>query len=296
MREQYDIDALRGMTPATIRAAFNNADEILEEYGDMGSVNATGIMTKIMHAAGTLNERWATDALYGLDKIRALSDRPFALDGAYGNFDEIITFGVREDGVDHNAYIMSHLLESRRMPSEFVYPKTRYRKILAVRMRAYTERDLGRVRVNFSLRDITDKLHSLDPADLTEDKFHLVSLPLDDKTSPAPTDEKDRIDKAEIAKARCGGYTGFGSMEVHPDVLESEGCGTGVRCIEIGGLYPPIVPAPKNPHDNAVCRVYAFAGKIAVCWIDRWYVHYDNAKAEVEKAKAALLARQSQGQ
>ena len=291
MKEKYDIDALRGQTPATIRAAFNNADEIMEEYGDMGSVNATGIMTRIMHATGTLNERWATDALYGLDKIRALSEQPFCLDDAYGDFDEIITFGIRRDGVDHCAYVMSHLAESRHTLDGYSYPEHRYRRILAVRMRAYPDKHLHRIRVEFSLRDITDKLSKIDPVDLTPGLLHLVQLPAEDKKNPVPTEERDRVDKTEIAKARAGGYASFGSMAIASDILIKEGCSEGVRCIEIGGVHPAIVPPPKDPRENAVCRVYMAPDKsVSICWIDRWYVHYDSVKDLVEKAKAALLA------
>lgn len=289
-KEPYDIDGLRGLTPATIRAAFNNSDEIMEEHGDMGSVNATGIMTVIMHDVGRLNEHWATDALYGLDKIRALSDRPFRLDTGYGEtFDEIITFGIRECGVDHAAYVMSRMMDTRRMPAGYVFPKHDFRKIYAVRMRAFPDPAVNRIKVEFSLREIINALHDIDPADLAADGFHLAQLPNGDKISPEPTDEKFRIDKVEIAKARAGGYVKFGSYAVHPDVLESEGCAAGVRCIEIGGIHPPIVPAPKNPHDNAVCRVYALDRKpLAVVWIDRWYEHYGDVKAEIEKARKAL--------
>lgn len=290
MQEMYDIDGLRGMTPATIRAAFNHAEEISEEYGDMGSVNATGIMTKIMHAVGRYNDRWATDALYGLDKIRALSDRKFVLDDRYGNFDEIICFGVREDGVDHNAYIMCHLLESRHMPQGYVFPKHRYRSVLAVRMRAYP--DGSRIRVDFSLREIINQFHGIDPADLDGTGFRLKDLPMPDLANPVPTEERDRTDDTEIKKARRGGYVSFGSAPVHPDVLESEGSGTGVRCIEITGFYPPIVPPPSKPHDNAVCRVYALGDHVAVCWINRWYEYHDDVKQEIRKAKAAFLTDQ----
>lgn len=284
----YDIEALRGMTPATIRAAFNKSEEICEEHGDMGNTNATGILTKVMHEIGRLNERWASDGLYGLDKIRSVAGENFDF---RKDLDEIITFGIREDGVDHNSYVMSRLLQGRSMPAGYVFPKRDYRKILAVRIRTGEDKDLHRIRTDFSLRDITNALHSIDPADLVPgDQFKLIELPNDDRENPEPTEILDRVDKAGLRKLKEEGYKTFRSRTVGIEELEKDGCSGDVACIEIDGFWDPRVPAPKNIADCAVCRVYLCDGlHIVVAWTDRWYQCYDAVKAQIEKAKAALL-------
>lgn len=284
----YDIDALRGTTPATIRAAFNKSKEILEEHGDMGNANATGIMTRIMQETGRFNERWASDALYGLDKIRALAEQKFVLTD---DFDEIITFGIRQDGVDHNSSVMSNLLQTRSMPAGYVFPMQKYRKVLAVRLRAWADSALGGVRVGFSLRNISHALYCLDPIDMVSGNlFKLVELPDGTGKSPEPSEERDRADQEEIRKLKMGGYKTFGAREIPADALEKDGCSGSVLCVEIDGFWDPAVPAPKNPGDCAVCRVYLCGGKdFIVCWTDGWYEWYADAKAQVERAKAVLL-------
>lgn len=286
----FDIDVLRGLTPATIRAAFNRSEEILEEHGDAGNTNVTGIMTRILQCAGRFSERWTSDCLYGLDKLRALAGEKFTLDGEK-NFDEVISFGIREDGVDHNDNIMSNLLQSRSLPAGYVFPKRSYRRILAVRMRAWADKRFYCVRVDFSLRDITSALYAIDPVDLVPgDQFKLVQLPNENKTSPEPTDEKFRTDQVEIRKLKEEGYKTFSARDVTPEELEKDGCSCDVKCIEIGGLWDPAVPPAKDPASCAVCRVYlAGEGRFIVTWINDWYRYYDDVKKQIERAKAALL-------
>lgn len=285
----YTLDDLRGYTPATVRSAFNQSAEITSEHGDLGNVNVTGILTRIIQAAGRLNERYASDALFGLDKIRFIAENGSVLDEADKPFDEILTFGIREDGIDHNAYIMSNLLETRHMPTGYVFAKQRYRKILAVRMRAWMDKDYRRARADFSLRDLTNAFHTLDPADLSDDGWSVRNMPFENRSNPEPTDPRNRTDHAEIDKLRAEPYAGFRSRKILDDILRAEGCEGGVRAIEIDGVRDPRVPEPKDPGQDAVCRVYrAGKGIYAVSWIQPGYAYYDKVLEGIGRAKAAL--------
>lgn len=281
--EKYDIDALRGGTYATIRAAFNCAKEILYEYGDMGSCNITSILTRLIRDTGRFNERFASDMLYALDKIRSIAEKPFALDAP---FDEIFSFGIRQDGVDGGDYIMQNLLGSRSMPIPYVHPERYYRRIMAVRCRADIDPDLHRVRVDFSLRDISHSIHGLEEVDLLDGGWKLRHIPESyPATEPSPIpQEKYRVDQEEIRKAKEESFRHF---ELHsPDMSElmNDGCEGEFQCREILGYHKGIVPADQDK-GAPICRIYKTGGTVIVSWINEWYKHYDDVKALIRVFK-----------
>lgn len=287
----YNLENLRGCTPATIRSAFNRSAEIMSEKGDLGNTNVTGILTRIIRETSRFNERYASDVLYGLDKIRFMAEQNAMLDDGHGPFDEILTFAIREDGVDHNAYVMATLLRTRHMPTEYVFAKHEYRKILAVRMRAWADGDCRRARADFSLRDITNAFHKLDPADLSADGWSVRNMPFEGRVNPEPTEPRDRIDQAGIEQLRGEGYKTFRPRGIPGDVLRAEGCEGDVAAIEIDGVWAAPVPEPEKSEKNAVCRVYrAGKGVYAVAWIQPYYAYFDSVLEEIEKAKAAMAA------
>lgn len=285
----FDIDTLRGGTYATIRAAFNTSKEILEEYGDMGSANITGIMTRIMQDVGRFSERWSSDALYGLDNLRDIAGKASRLDGP---FDEIFAFGIRKDGVDGNAFLVQRIADTRDCMAGYVFPERVYRRVLAVRARVSRENGRGAAQARFSLRDLTHSFHGIDRADLEDpdDRMSKIrNIPFANLESPEPAEPRHRTDAEDVEKLKAQGYKSFNSREIPMTELAAEGCEGDIKCVEVGGLYDPRVPAPKDPSGCAVCRVYLAGGNIIVAWLDHWYRSYDGAKAEIEKAKAALL-------
>lgn len=289
MTERYDIDSLRGITYATIRAAFNTSDEIMEEHGSMGSVNSTGIITKIMHAVGRFNERWASDALFSIDKIRALSERQFQFCPGenFRPFDEIITFGIRRDGVDHGAYVMQNLIKDVNPYQPYVFPEKYYRKVLAVRCRACYDQDLHDIQVHFSFRDVTNAFHGIQDADRSTEPGSggLLNLPAPGVDSPEP-EERYLLDLDDVKKAKEQGPREFRSIEILPDRLMKEGTDPGARCFEIRGYYGGIVPADQDK-GVPVCRVYSMIG-FAVCWLGPYYDLYKGAQDEVRRIKAEI--------
>ena len=278
-----NINDLRGQTYATVRRAFNSAAEICYEYGYMGSVNNTGILTRIIQDVGRLSENWSSDALLNLERLRQLSHATFVLDRP---FDEIIAFGIRRDGVDHMGYLMNRLLETMDRTWGYIYPERKYRRILAVRVRARKDKALSCTRVDFSLRNIMNTLHGVEDADLMPDRMSAVQLPFPDGTSPEPASTKDNIDPADIRRIIENGYTRFEAVPVPASVIDAEGTCQCVACIGIYGKYPDSVPRKPKMDEDCVCRVYRFGnGQAAVCWLNRLYMGYEEAIRLVDEAK-----------
>lgn len=153
-------------TPATIRDAYDAPDNTkpITENARVGEINISGILTRIIQDCGRFVERYASDALYSIDTIRTLCECRYPIEEP---IDEIFCFGFRMDGVDHNAYILKNLYDSRRPPyNDFVFATPYYRRILAVRVKVEMEDNYPRL--TCELKNITHKFHSLNKADLTE--------------------------------------------------------------------------------------------------------------------------------
>lgn len=278
-----DINELRGQTYATVRRAFNSAGEICYEYGDMGSVNNTGILTRIIQDVGRLSESWSSDALINLERLRQLSHATFVLDRP---FDEIVTFGIHRDGVDHMGYLMNRLLETMDRTWGYIYPERMFRRILAVRIRAHRDEEFSCTRVDFSLRDIMNTLHGVEDADLMPDRASAVPLPFPGGTNPEPASVKDNIDLADIRRIMKNGYVRFEAVPVPASVIDAEGTCRCVACTAIYGRYPDNVPRKPRMDEDCVCRVYRFGnGQAAVCWLNRLYMGYEEAIKLVDEAK-----------
>ena len=157
-------------TPATVRTAFQKQPILLAESGNLGNVNVTSILTHVIQVTGRFAERYASDVLYSLDDIRALVDGNFegglVLDKP---IDEILVMGIRRDGVDHASFLLSRLLGTKRGGLDpYVYPEHVYRAILAVRVQIVNDAP-GPAKVVCTLKDITNAIIKVDPADLDAD-------------------------------------------------------------------------------------------------------------------------------
>lgn len=284
---KFDIDRLRGQTYATIRAAFNSSNEILEEYGDAGSCNITGILTRIIQDVGRFSERWSSDALYGMDHLRDLAGEHYSLRDQ-PEFDEIFTFGIRQDGVDHGSYVLCNLAKSRDRFTGYVFPKRDYRRVLAVRCRARFVPGLNATRAWFSFRDITNGFHAIETADLKDPKSDdIIELPLESWTSPEPQESR-QTDKEDVRKAMEDGFKSFSLRPADGKLYEElakQGCSGDFTCFEVLGYYNmDKVPADKNP-GIPVCRVFVMNDKTRIAaWLQPEYAWYDEAKQYVESA------------
>lgn len=158
-------------THATIRKAFNSGRNSIEESGYMGNINISDVITALIQQTGRFVENYASDLLFTLDHIRELCDNQYDLPE---NIDEIFAFGLRRHGVDHNDYIMSRLTEGINQFNPYLHVERYYRKILAVNVKVFCERDengdqTGQANIICELRDITDAFIKLEDTDKNPD-------------------------------------------------------------------------------------------------------------------------------
>lgn len=283
--EMFDINILRGRTYATIRGAFNKSDEIMFENGDVGNANITSILTFLIRECGRFTERFASDALYTMDHLRDIARKKCDFDEP---FDEIFIFGIRQDGVDGENYIMKNLADSRRSLNDYVYASHTYRKIYAVRARVFREKGLYSPRCEFSLRDLSHSFLTLDSADLCEDGYKVNFFTTDNKISREPSEERLQVDKVDIKRAKEAGYKRFSLLDVARETLEKEGSTGDMACMELQAYWDnPIIP-PADDKGHPICRIYGVGEIAIVVWLDKWYEHYNNVTDLIAYAKDYL--------
>lgn len=284
-KKKFDVNTIKGQTHATIRAAFNNSAEIMCETGDAGSTNISGILTKLIQDVGRFSENWSSDCLYSIATLRELSEKEFTLPDDKP-LDEILVFGIRRNGVDHDSYVMTELAKTRDYRSGYIYPERHYRRILAVRVRAEVDYDLHRIRTDFSLRDITHSLHGIETADLKENQVDVVSLPTESRENPLPQ-ERYRVDKTDIARAKADGFKRFELRVPDQAALEElakQGCIGPFRCVDVVGYYGGIVPETEDK-GTVVCRCFKAGQAFLPVWFHEGYVWYNDVKTLVASVR-----------
>lgn len=269
-----DLKEHAGYTYATIRTAFNRSSELVYEYGDMGDINISSILTKAIQDVGRFSENWSSDVVYAMDMLRDLSQEKKKPEEEY---DEVFVFGIRKDGVDCRTALMHRLLESRDPGpfNGFVHADRAYRRVLAVRVRLHADG-----RADFSLRDISNGFSRIDPVDMEEGR--LKDVPFADGRNPQPSGDGFAIDPVDIERIRKNGYVRFEAAELEGSDLVKDGCSEDVGCTGIYGSYPDGISIGKS-EDNCVCRIYRVSGSCAVCWTNRWYECYPEAKELVRQ-------------
>lgn len=143
-------------TPDYLMRSFEKArsERDIVTKGEIGNINLSSIFTKIIQTVGRFCESFASDMLYDIDHVIAMTSEHDVAPGE----DVIIGFGIRENGVDHNAYIMNRL-EGTVSYIGYPRPETMYRKILAVRVTNVNRES------TVTLRDITHSLPQFTEAD-----------------------------------------------------------------------------------------------------------------------------------
>lgn len=167
MKKEFPYDEIH-VTSATIRYAFDKTDGcICTECGDPGSINLSGILTRIIQNVGRFAENWASDCLYTIDHIRSLCENTYSLEQ---EIDEIYCFGIRKNGVDHNAYIMNRLMENRHgYWKEYTSAEPYYRRVLAVRVHVFQKSNSSASHIECTLKDLTCSFNKINKADLDKE-------------------------------------------------------------------------------------------------------------------------------
>lgn len=187
------------ITPATIRYTFDKQNtSICKEHGDLGSINITDILTRIIQDTGRFTENWASDCLYTIAHIRNLCENTYPLEQ---EIDEIYCLGIRKNGVDHNAYIMNQLMQSQRgYLDTYVFAEPYYRRILAVRVHVFKEDGISSPRVECELKDLTTSFHQINKADLDENGKLIPDYP---NGNPVPFDPYAESRKQKEGETAC---------------------------------------------------------------------------------------------
>lgn len=202
-------------TPATVRRAFWESPTLKKELSSSpGQMNVTSILTAAMQIAGRFAERYVSDLLYELDRIRTLVGDGYVLDR---DFDEIIVMAVRKDGVDGESFFLSRLEKTlhpmgfQAKPWEmYTSPETIYRRVLGCRVWAESPRYGSPGRMGCELRDLTNSLLRMNQADFDDDGKLLMPpydggnpVPIDFYTKAPATEPDDSKYRDENGRKSC---------------------------------------------------------------------------------------------
>ena len=142
----------------TLTTAAEKAAAILEESGTNTDINISSICSYLIHEAGRWCGSYASDFLYEWIIIELLAKHQEPVDKTVSR---VVCFGLHENGVDHNDWIISSLASTKN-GSPYVYPEHKYRRIYAVTVTQKLKRE-----ISVTLKDITHEIIRLDPADIT---------------------------------------------------------------------------------------------------------------------------------
>lgn len=112
-------------------------------YEELCGVNMSAIHTKLIQDVGRFTEYHASDLLYTIPHIEEAVHN-------FESMDDIIYFGIRAWGVDHEEYIEANY---KKEGANYLAERERYRKIYAVRVTK--EKKDGLIDVYVRLYDIS---------------------------------------------------------------------------------------------------------------------------------------------
>lgn len=128
---------------------------------DQQDLNCSAIQSKLIEYVGRYTESFGSDLLCTLCDLDAFIGNNDTEDDPHGRW--VIGVGIRDSGVDHNAWIMHNLRQSRSFVG-YCHPEAYYRKVLAINIEDYLVKDSdGDYYRNRSveLYDITHDLYKL---------------------------------------------------------------------------------------------------------------------------------------
>lgn len=142
-----------------IRRAYDRADQGLRATGYLGDINLSGILTKLIQDTGRFVEHYASDLFITWEHAIALTDKHEVTPDE----DSIIVFGMRECGVDHNAYFMSRTYSQES--------KSTYRKIYALRITTEYKEQPRYGEPTYCVAELRNITNVLPPMDESNEKW-----------------------------------------------------------------------------------------------------------------------------
>jgi hypothetical protein len=143
-------------------------------------MNISSVVNRIIQNVGRFTENYAGDVLIELSHIYAMT-KPHKIEP--GGESVVIGIGIRENGVDHNQYIMKRLAETANESSVLTYPVVQkyYRKVLAVEITNQKTKSFNDVYCTVKLFDITKNLGQMTKEDMEWDECKQVEKHLKEK-------------------------------------------------------------------------------------------------------------------
>ena len=140
--------------------AFDRARTIfIEDARKYSEMNLSSIATKLIQDVGRYCDRFASDFLIDWQRI---IDTIESMDSPDVPQEEIICMGLREDGVDHNAFILSRITNGHPENTNKINISilwNTYRRVYAVKITRYQDESYGEWRTSVELRDIRHEIH-----------------------------------------------------------------------------------------------------------------------------------------
>lgn len=192
--------------PRTFRAAFERCRSQTEITthgsgfnGNEPNVNLSDIFSAIIRASGHVTTAYNSDILYDIDTIKTVLNRAANHAWLSENFTDIVVIGFRKSGADSTDAILQKLESTVDLMTGFVHADMYYHTILAVEILATAKEPapkesvkLSRPRLDVTLRDITNDVYKLDPADVKDEfkKQRLTEINRPKKESVRRTPEE----------------------------------------------------------------------------------------------------------
>lgn len=101
------------------------------------SIDATELQTLLIQITGRFCEHYANDLICTLSELQAFLEATPVTE----NLTRVIAVGIRSNGVDGNAFVISRLRQTRKGLSDYVYPEQVYRKLLVIQITETVETD-----------------------------------------------------------------------------------------------------------------------------------------------------------
>lgn len=148
-----------------LETAFEKSEIIYEERGSrITELNLSSIATKLIQETGRYCERYASDFLINWDNVKNTIEEYHDLSETAS---KIIYFGIRRDGVDHDAFILSQL--TNHIHTAYSIIGNYYRKIYAVKIERVLD-DYGYWNTVATLKDIQNNINTYDLKNALTDK------------------------------------------------------------------------------------------------------------------------------
>ena len=137
------------------------------------SMNMSDIQTKLIQLTGRYCERYASDLICTLSDLQAFIEVQYSPEPMR----KTIIVGIREDGVDHEAFVVPRLEDTITGMNGYVHVDWVYRKLLAIDIQDEVKGEFGYPYMERTVRlvDITHEVSRLEKSEAKTEKEKTVA-------------------------------------------------------------------------------------------------------------------------